>query len=195
MSYQFSNWKYATADNSRIDVTVTSGGNAFPFTYAGPDDGAVAAAVAAYLAEHSPAIAAYSGPALSTVRADLAARVDADAEQERLRYITPGAGMAMTYRDKFDQAQAVDQMGEAAANTLTGEERIAQFPVLAASVGIEAETLWACAQLVIEKYEQFAMIANGIERTRLAAKKSISDASDAATARAVYEAITWPSSS
>lgn len=128
---------------------------------------------------------------LPALKSELKSRVDADAEAIRLRYITPGAGMAMTYDEKHAQARAVHDLGEAAANALSEQDRIAQFPTLAASVGLEAATLWACAQLVIAKYEAFADLAYTIERTRLAGKKSISDASDAAAARAAYEAITW----
>lgn len=119
-------------------------------------------------------------------------RVEEDAEHVRLRYITPGSGMAMTYTEKHQQAQAVEVLGEAAANGLTPEQRTAQFPTLAASVGIEAPTLWDCALLVIQKYEQFAQLSGAIERTRLLAKKAISDASDPAAVVAAYGAITWP---
>lgn len=132
-----------------------------------------------------------SNPPADQVKAGLRSRVDEDAEQVRLRYITPGAGMAMTYAEKRDQANAVHAMGQAPANALTEAERIAQFPTLAASVGLEAATLWDCAQLVIAKSEAWADLSNVIERTRLLGKKSISDASDAATARAAYEAIAW----
>jgi len=129
---------------------------------------------------------------LDRVRTIYRNRVEEDAERVRLRYITPGAGMAMTYTEKHQQAQAVEVLGEAAANALTPEQRTAQFPTLAASVGIEAPTLWGCALLVIQKYEQFAQLSGAIERTRLLAKKAISDASDPAAVVAAYGAITWP---
>lgn len=118
------------------------------------------------------------------------ARVDDDAERIRLRYLTPGSGMAMTYAEKRDQANAVHGLGQAAANALTEAERIAQFPTLAASVGIEAPTLWACAIMVIEKAEAFATLTNVIERTRLLGKKAVKDV-PAGTEKAAYEAITW----
>lgn len=129
---------------------------------------------------------------LAALKATLKTRVDADAEAVRGKYITPGYGMALTYQEKHKQAEAVDDLGEAAANALTEAERNAQFPTLSASVGIEASTLWACAQLVIDRYEVFDSLAHQIERTRLQSKKAISDASDAAAAHAAYEAITWP---
>jgi len=134
-----------------------------------------------------------TSPDLTTVKAHLKTRVDDDAERTRLKYITPGAGMAMTYTEKHNQACAVYDLGEAAANALTEAERNDQFPTLSASVGIEALTLYGCALLVKGRYEAFADLSAVIERTRLQGKKNISDASDAASAQAAYEAITWPS--
>jgi hypothetical protein len=128
---------------------------------------------------------------IEDVKAEFLSAVDADAERVRLRYVTAGAGMAMTYQEKHAQARAVDAMGQAAANALTEAEREEQFPTLSASVGIEGATLWDCAQLVITNYEQFADLSRVIERTRLQGKKAISDASDVAAVRAAYEAITW----
>lgn len=129
---------------------------------------------------------------LPTLKDQLSKRVDEDAERVRLRYITAGVGQSMTYLEKHNQAIAVEALGETAANALSEQDRAAQFPTLAASVGIEAPTLWACAQLVILKYEAWAALSHVIERTRLLGKKSISDASDAAAAQAAYEAIAWP---
>lgn len=134
-----------------------------------------------------------SHPPLDTLKTRFKARVDADAESARQSYLTPGAGMAMTYQEKHAQARAVEALGEQAANALTQAERIEQFPTLSASVGIEAPTLWDCAELVMQRYEYFADVSAVIERSRLQGKKNISDASDAAAVTAAYEAITWPS--
>ncbi len=128
---------------------------------------------------------------LATIKAEYSARVDADAGNVRGKYLTAGAGMEMTYAEKHAQARAVAAMGETDANALTEAERDDQFPTLSASVGLEAQTLYGCAQLVIQKYEQFADLSRIIERTRLQGKKSISDASDAVAVRAAYEAIQW----
>ena len=141
------------------------------------------ATLEAVIAAHNPQ---------SGVKGELKARLDDDAERIRLRYITPGSGMAMTYTEKRDQANAVHDLGEAAANALTEQQAAEQFPTLAASVGLEAATLWDCAILVIQKTEAWATLSHVIERTRLSGKKAIGDASDAAAARAAYEAITWP---
>lgn len=130
-------------------------------------------------------------PSLSDLKAQLSKQVDTDAEAVRQKYITPGDGMAMTYQEKHAQARAVIAMGETAANALTEAERDDQFPTLSASVGIEASTLFACAQLVVTRYEAFADLSRVIERTRLAGKKAIGEASDHASARAAYAGITW----
>lgn len=130
-------------------------------------------------------------PTLDEVKVTARAKVDAAAEAERLKYITPGDAMQMTYREKFEQAQGVNAMGEAAANALTEQQRLAQFPTLAASIGLEGVTLWGVAHVVLTKYTQFAALSYSIERTRLSGKKAISDASSAEAVKAAYEAITW----
>lgn len=131
------------------------------------------------------------GVTLNEIKAEYSAKLDHDAEAVRQKFVTPGAGMAMTYQEKHAQARAVDALGQTAANALTEAEREDQFPTLSASVGIEGATLWDCAQLVITKYEQFADLSRVIERTRLQGKKAISDASDVASVYAAYEGITW----
>ncbi len=134
-----------------------------------------------------------SEPALDTIKVDIKRKVDADAEQIRMRYLTPGFGMALIYREKHEQALAVTTLGQSPANSLTEAEARAAYPTLAASIGIEAPTRWECAQIVIARSEAFANLSFVIERVRLAAKALIGHASDAAAARAAYEAIQWPS--
>lgn len=131
-------------------------------------------------------------PPLDGIKSELKAKIDADAEGCRLRYISPGSGQAMTYLEKHNQAVAVHEMGETAANALSENDRKATFPTLAASVGVEADTLWECSQIVLARYLAFVNISHDIERIKLVNKKLISLASDAAAARAAYEAITWP---
>ena len=120
---------------------------------------------------------------LPEAKAALKTKVDVDAEAQRLIYITPGAGQAMTYQQKLAEARLVD----------AGESNTAVVPVLAASVGIEANTLSQCATLVLAKYAQWQAIANAIETVRLGAKKDIDAAESIEDADAVYEAIEWPS--
>lgn len=129
---------------------------------------------------------------LDQIKQQLRARVSSDAEACRQRYITPGSGKAMTYLEKHNQAEAVEDLGEGAANALSEQQRKDLFPTLAASVGIEAATLWECAAIVRARYEAWADISHEIERAELLGKKAISDASDSAAAQAAYEVIKWP---
>lgn len=129
---------------------------------------------------------------VSAEKAAYQKKIDADAETARLQFITPGSGMALTYQEKFAQAQAVAQMGAAAANALAAQDREEQFPTLSASVGIEAGTLYDCAQLVLARYAVFAQASLAIERARLAGKAAVAAAQDLTAARAAYEAVTWP---
>jgi hypothetical protein len=69
---------------------------------------------------------------------------------------------------------------------------VAQFPVLAASVGLEADTLFAAADLVMARKEAWASIGGVIERVRLAGKKAIGEAQTESAARQAYEGIRWP---
>lgn len=143
------------------------------------------AAVASY-------IAGLVDPALSVEKKKAAREIDDAAENIRLRYITPGAGMALTYQEKFAQAQAVQAMGEEAANAMSQADRELQFPTLSASVGIEAQTLWACAALVLERYTQFAALSFAIERARLSGKAAVAAASTVQGVQEAREAIAWP---
>lgn len=128
---------------------------------------------------------------LPMTKTSLKTRVAQDAEAHRLKYITAGSGKAMTYIEKHAQAVSVRDLGEAAANALTEQDRISQFPTLAASVGVEANTLWDCAQIVIARYEDWALLSYQIERTELSGKRAIDDAPDVASAEAAYRAIQW----
>ena len=142
----------------------------------------------------TPSFAVFKQPeTLDEIKAHLKFRVDNDAELIRSIVLTGGPGQAMTYLEKHNQAQAVLEMGEAAANALSEQDRRQQFPTLAASVGIEAPTLFQCAQISTTRYETWADLSYEIERARLLGKKAIGDALDAASAYAVFEAIAWPS--
>ena len=123
---------------------------------------------------------------LGELKTHLGSRIDADAEAIRLRYVTPGAGMAMTYREKLEQAENVLASGQDAADALSGEDARSAYPTLAASIGIEGETLWACAQLV------WAKVSHDIEKARLGGKSAVAASSDHDSARAAYAAVTWP---
>ncbi len=122
-------------------------------------------------------------PTLNVIKALLRTAIDAAAETERLKYITPGAGQAMTYQAKAAEAKAF----------LAAEEpQAADFPLLSAEVGITADSLAGVAQIVAGAYSQWQVIGAAIEATRLGGKASIEGAADAEAAQAAFEAVNWP---
>jgi hypothetical protein len=126
---------------------------------------------------------------LATAQHQYCLKVDADAGIARGRYISGGTGMDLVYVEKFQQAQAVNDLGEDAAKALADPSLL--FPTLAASVGVHGATIWDCAHVVLKKYAEFARLSFEIERTREIGKQSIREASDVAGVKAAYAAIAW----
>nr|WP_278436406.1 hypothetical protein [Brucella anthropi] len=121
---------------------------------------------------------------IEAIKVRLKNAIDIAAENERLKYITPGDGQAMTYRQKVDEARAY----KAASNP-----KPADYPVLSSEVGITAETLSEVADIVLAAFVQWQQIGAMIESIRLGAKRDIDAASDEAQARTIIDAIVWPS--
>lgn len=118
---------------------------------------------------------------LVELKARLKLLIDAEAERQRLRWITPGAGQAMTYARKVDQARAV---------LAATEPRPAQYPMLAASIGIDGADIVAVANTIIAMDAAWEAIGAAIEEARLAGKKAIDNAGTVELAKAVQ--VTWP---
>ncbi|HWJ72419.1 MAG TPA: hypothetical protein VNX29_04555 [Kaistia sp.] len=123
-----------------------------------------------------------TGEALDALKTSLRTAIDAEAERERLRYITAGAGQAMTYARKTEEAKAAS-----ADATPTAEA----YPLLAASVGIDGADIAAVAAVVLAMDAQWSVIGAAIEMARLSAKKTVTEAADEATARSAA-VVTWP---
>lgn len=121
---------------------------------------------------------------LSGLKVSLKALVDAYAETTRLQYITPGAGQAMTYSQKADEA----------SRFLAATDPVASdYPMLNAEVGITALTIAEVAAVVSAAYAQWQAVGAAIEGIRLGGKKAIDDATTAGAAQAAFDAVTWPS--
>lgn len=125
----------------------------------------------------------YAGMELPDVKAALKSAVDHVAEQQRLRFITAGAGQAMTYAQKAEEAGlCLDAAGPDPED----------YPLLAAEIGITANTLVGVAQVVATANAQWLQIGAAIEAARLSAKKAISEAETVEDAQAAADAIVWP---
>lgn len=120
---------------------------------------------------------------LDRLKAALKARVDAAAETERLKYITPGAGQAMTYQQKIEEVRALAQDTEPDA---------ANYPLLSAEIGITAPSLEDVATAVLGAYQQWQQIGAAIERVRLGTKAAIDATASREEAEAAAAAAIWP---
>lgn len=120
---------------------------------------------------------------IEAIKSALAVRVDADAETERGRHITPGAGQAMSYMAKAQQA--ADYLSAVAPDE-------GDYPLLAAEIGITGETVADVAGIVNAAYQSWIVIGAQIEAARLAAKRDIAAAETVEAAQAVYDALAWP---
>jgi len=128
-------------------------------------------------------------PTLDEVKAAMLRLVDDQAELCRLKYITPGAGQALTYDRKRREAwQAIDDPSPT----------VEKYPVLSASIGIEvadtgnAKTDFdAISTLVISMEQAWAALARVIEGKRLGAKAGITTAETVADAQAAAQ-VEWP---
>lgn len=122
------------------------------------------------------------GPTIDTLRLTLTAKVDADAEAARLLWITAGSGQALTYEQKRAEAERMATDPAPVPDA---------YPLLAAEVGITADTLAAVGALVRARAAAWTAIAAQIESLRLQAKAAVMAATNAAEARAAA-AVTWP---
>ncbi|MGX5775541.1 hypothetical protein [Methylorubrum zatmanii] len=128
---------------------------------------------------------------LAGVKSDLFVKVDAQAELERARWLTPGAGQAMEYQEVRAQGQAA-----LAAGTKATAER---FPMLAATIGIDidpetkapATDILGVARSVVAAGEAWAAIGTHIRVVRLRGKAAIEAATTIDAARAAFEEIDW----
>lgn len=120
---------------------------------------------------------------LGELKAGLKRAIDQAAESERLKYITPGAGQSLTYAEKAAQAQQC----LAAENPAP-----ADYPLLAAEVGITAQTLTGVAETVATAYGQWMTVGALIEAARLGAKAAVDAAPTEQEAKAAIAAVSWP---
>ena len=143
----------------------------------------IRAAIDQWIADEKP-VQPYEPPPLDEVKADLKARLDTAAENERLKYITGGSGQAMTYQQKA---------AEAAACLADTDPDPTDYPLLAAEVGITGATLTEVAQTVYDAHQTWRMIGAQIEAARLGGKAAIDAADTKEDVQAAFEAVTWPS--
>lgn len=125
----------------------------------------------------------YVLPPLEETKAELKARLDRAAEAERLKYITPGNGQAMTYQQKAAEASAC--LADPAPDP-------ASYPLLAAEIGITGASLIDVATVINGQYQAWQIIGAAIEAARLGGKKAVAEAETAEAAQLAFDAVVWP---
>lgn len=121
---------------------------------------------------------------LAPDRAAAVLAIDLAAEHARAAFITPGDGQAMVYQAKSAEASRYLALTEPPSD-------LAEFPLMAAEVGITASTAGDLALLWKAMADSWLVTAAAIERLRLGAKRSVAEAStpeEIAAARMVD----WP---
>lgn len=121
-------------------------------------------------------------PPLPETKAILKKQIDDEAEAARLRYITGGAGQAMTYQQKA--AEAVVLLADV-------DPQPEDYPLLAAEIGITAATLLGVAQVVFEAHQGWRQIGAQIEALRLNGKAGVNAAETIEEAQ-IAARIVWP---
>lgn len=136
----------------------------------------------AALEEWGGVIEPYDPPVvdLNALKIALKAHVDAAAELERQKYITPGAGQAMTY-----QAKAAEALRYAET------EGAGDYPFLTQEVGITGATLAEVAVVVDSMHSQWLAIGGLIEKARLSTKAAIDLAETEDAARSAFSGLNF----
>lgn len=117
---------------------------------------------------------------IEPLRIAVLATIDERAETVRQRYLTPGAGQALTYQRKEAEARAWHEGATPA-----------HFPFLSAEADATGVTIDTLAAEVIAMADQWAVIGSAIEGVRMAAKKAVAEASGLPQIIAAA-AVTWP---
>ena len=132
-------------------------------------------------------------PALTDeLKADFKRQVNDEAETARLRYITPGDGQAMSYREKLDEAKAclaayATEQAFTAANPPAGT-----YPLLESEVGIKGANAWKVAELVNTTFLAWKTAEAAINNLRLRAADDLDAAATVGAALTIVDAINWP---
>ena len=111
------------------------------------------------------------------------ARVDERAEASRLKYITPGAGQAITYAQK--EAEAVSYVA-----TVTPVDT--DYPMIKAQSVATGETMLVIANVIIGTANGWRPIAAQIEALRMKAKEDISSSLSLFEIKAVEASLLLP---
>ena len=126
----------------------------------------------------------HSHPPLKQIKDQYLSNLDHDARRVTVE-------MTMVHKDKLEQAEQVMSHDASEIDALSADQAIQSFPTLAAGIGIDAPTLSQCAEVVMQEYQNWAMMTHKIERARLLGKRAIRKAKTVEEVFAAYKAVDW----
>lgn len=145
--------------------------------YTPPTVATVVAAIPAFLADRDARL-------LAETKVAALGRIDAEAEAQRRRYITPGEGQAMVYLQKQAEARAF----VADPNP----SPVADYPLLYARANATGVTPAEVAAEWNARAGAWTAIAAAIETAREGAKSAVEAAATATEISAIMAVLAWP---
>ena len=142
--------------------------------------------------ETVPDLAQRPGPGLAEVKAWALAEIDRQAEEARLRHLTPGAGQALEYQRTYEEAlRAADVLAQ------QGPLDPLQYPMLKAELDArvaagQTVTLADVVNDVLALAYQWSQVGAQIKRIRREAKLRVEAAATVAEVKAIVQGIVWP---
>lgn len=124
--------------------------------------------------------------------------IEAEAENRRVSYITPGDGKMLAYSEIKDEALAVgnDQANpvDTDVDQLEEEQRAtleALYPLLSAEIPYRGSSYQAAANVVQTQYAGFRIVEKNLITTVNAGKAAIDAATTPSEVESAYASITW----
>ena len=117
--------------------------------------------------------------------------IDNQAENIRLKLITPGAGQALVYQGKKEEAARFLAQYPDHNDALVNAD-VTIWPLLNAEVPVTAPCMWLVAQTVTYLSSEWTRISALIETIRLEAKVAVGRAASVTEINSITSSITWP---
>lgn len=121
---------------------------------------------------------------LAQVKQDAIALINDEAEKQRLHYITPGAGQAMTYLEKAAQAESIIN-GEAPDPN--------KHTLIFAEAEVTGQLPAVVATVIKNRYDAWKVIGSLIEKERRRLIIAVENASDVSQVSSATQSAEWPS--
>ena len=121
-------------------------------------------------------------PPLGRLKAALKISIDAEAEIERQKYLTPGEGQAMTYQEKAREVEAY---------RAASDPKESDYPFLMAGIGVNGSTLAEVVDTVEARRDLWVQLGSAIEQKRELAKLAVDQATSEDEAKAAAT-VDWP---